>query len=651
MESKKIYISILLKYLLPIYLLALVILTAFRGIFIYHFYDDFLLLYKTAEDLQPVLIKAMVKGFRYDNIVLSYIMIIPLGSLFIAWITRFSTKKLLTLFKVYLIIILSLVFALSCIDLPYFAYFWTHPTVTIFDWIGFGGTFGMITQESSYYPYFILFALLVGIIILVSHFCAKWASKVEYRISVLDHTFIQLVIFIFAGITCFFGTRGHLNKSSIGLNAAYFTDNKLVSDLCVTPAYHFMAYLDDYKINFSELMSYDTALSNVQNYFQINADLIDTQLPLQRKILADSTRSELDLNIVLIFMESMGANQLYQEENGTNLTPFLDSLVQSSYYFENIYSSGVHTNAGVGSTLISMPSLLHEHMMSRNPITYNSILSELKKADYNTSFFLPNEEVYDNMGLFLRANHIDTIFSDNHYPKEAKVNNFGVPDDYLFNFAIKELNQISQSGKPFFSGILTVSNHPPYVLPEAFEKVSENREKAMLAYADHAIYEFFQRASKQSWYNNTVFVLLGDHGKRTGNQGYNMSLDYNHIPLIIFAPLFSDMPKRFSQFGGQIDVLPTVMGLLNKSYENNTLGVNLLTYEKPFTSFTSDTYIGCVNKEYFYAFNPRDKRENLYKRSTATSINQDSISQVMKNYALSMLSTASYVNQNRLGEK
>lgn len=649
MKDTRTYISILLKYLLPIYMVALVILTIFRGIFIAHFYDDFLLLYKTAADLHPILIKALVKGFRYDNIVLSYVISIPLIVLFVSWIIKISPTRLLTFCKVYLILLLSIVFALSCIDLPYFEYFWTHPTITIFDWIGFGGTFGMLVQESSYYPYFLLFIISIGIIITTSYFCTKWIKETTNKMSILSHRPIQLLIFLLSGVICFFGTRGHLSKTPIGLNAAYFTDNKLVSDLCVTPAYHFIAYLDDYKIDFAQLMPYDVALTNIQRQFNIDASNY-AQDPLCREMIADSTRSALNLNIVLIFMESMGVNQLHQEENGKKLTPFLDSLVESSYYFENIYSSGVHTNAGVGSTLISMPSLLQEHMMTRNPMTYNSMLSELKKDGYSTSFFLPNEEVYDNMGLFLRANHIDTIFSDNHYPKEAKANNFGVPDDYLFNFAVNELNTISNQGKPFFSAILTVSNHPPYIVPEPFSSISENKEKSILAYVDYSINNFFKQASKQAWYNNTLFVLLGDHGKRSASQDYNMSLDYNHIPLIIYSPTFEDTPKRFTEYGGQIDILPTVMGILNKSYKNSTLGVDLLKDKRPCTTFTSDTYIGCINDEYFYILNPRDEREDLYQRNNNSPTNLDSIKQVMSSYALSSLSTASYINENNLGE-
>lgn len=643
-------ISFLLKFIVPIYLLAILFLTVFRLIFVFLFYDDFLSLYQTTDQLYPILIKGFAKGFRYDNIVVAFVMSIPLIVTFISWGFDFKKIKLVQSFLMwYSILTFALVFTLSCVDFPYFSYFWTHPTGTVFNWLVFDGTFDMLLQESSYYVYYILYIAVLLVFILAIRQCLRWANTSDAKSKLSNTT--QWALFILSLIVCFVGTRGHLSLKGLGLNPTYFTDNKLVSDLCVTPAYYFATHLDVYESDFSTFITEEDAISNVQQYLGIVAnDSLSTQNPLNRKIVSDSTKTQQDCNIILVFMESLSYDLLFQKIDGKALTPFIDSLATASYFFDNIYSSGVHTNAGVGSTLISYPSEMNRHMMNRNPMTYQSILSQLKKNGYNTSFFLPNGEEYDNMGLFLRANYIDTIFSDKYYPSNERVNNFGVPDAYLFDFAIDQLSKISTDQKPFFSTILTVSNHPPYVVPDSYSKISPDKEIAILAYVDNSLKEFMNKAKAKDWYENTIFVFVADHGKLVGDRSSSMPLSYNHIPLIIYSPKFQNMPQRFNQYGGQIDILPTVIGLTNQAYENNTLGVDLLKETRPYMFFTSDTQIGCINDELFLIIDPIQHSENLSKRIDSVAIDRLQQEQ-MKDYAISMLATTQYLRENKAVEK
>lgn len=638
MTNKGLHIRILLMYLLPVYLLAIILLAIFRSLFVAHFCEDFLLLYSSWSELLPILAKGFVKGLRYDAMVVSYVMVLPLIGLVVCWGLKKSPKTYLKLSKIYFIIAFALIFMLSCMDFPYFKYFWTHPTITIFDWVGFSGTFGMLFQETSYYIYYLLFILSLSLITASIIICSRWASKVSNTNRVSTNKMIQGGLFAFALLIVFMGTRGHMSLKPLDVNAAYFTDNRLVSDFCITPAYHFIVHLNDYEVNFDELMDSELSIKNVQR--QINP-IPDSAFknPFSRRIIADSTRQTKHYNIVLVFMESLSADLLHQEINGRKLTPFLDSLSQSAYYFNNFYSTGVHTNVGVASTMISYPSRFNKHMMTRQPSAYKGIASELKTKGYHNLFFIPNEEVYDNMDIFLKKNGIDTIFSDRHYQRENKVNNFGVPDDFLFDFAIQELGNSKK--EPFFAGILTVSNHPPYIVPEEYKCVSERDDIAILSYVDASVANFMHKASSQDWFENTIFIFQGDHGKMAHNQIYNMPLSYNHIPLIIYSPAFADMPQLFEQFGGQIDIYPTVMGLINESYVNNTMGVDLLKDKRPYMFFSSDTHLGCIDDKFFYVFDPKDGCEYLYDEVKKDGVNvietNREVANKMKEYALSML--------------
>ena len=95
-------------------------------------------------------------------------------------------------------------------------------------------------------------------------------------------------------------------------------------------------------------------------------------------------------------------------------------------------------------------------------------------------------------------------------------NSFGVADDFLLSYSLNKINEKAPTSSPFFATILTVSNHPPYIVPEKFENVSTKPEFQIVAFADDAIRQFFADAEKQSWFKNTIFVLLGDHGKIGG---------------------------------------------------------------------------------------------------------------------------------------
>lgn len=646
----------LIKYLLGLYLLTLAIFTLFRVLFVYLFYDDLLVLYQSTDNLRPILLKIFGKGFRYDNIILSYLFVLPLLSILLSWFVKIKLKLHLVILKTYFIITLAFLMALCCIDFPYYDYFGMHPTPIIFNWMGFGGTYGMILQESSYYPYLLLYVLVMVLIVLYLVDATKYIWYKDKKVSVFDHPLLQIALLVVAMILCFFGTRGQLSKNQIGIYASYFTDFTLVTNATLHPAYFFAVYITDFEPKFENLMDGQEAVSNVKDFYKISEnDSSYYQNPLSRKVAMDSTRDAKKLNVVVVFMESMSADLLHQTVNNKPVTPYLDSLIEKSYYFDNFYSAGIHTNLGVGSVFTGYPARFGKHMMGRYPQEYKGLVPALKNQGYFTSFFIPNEELYDNMGLFLKTNGMDTIFSDRHYREEDKVNNYGVPDGFLLNFAANEINKFNDT-IPFFAGVLTVSNHPPYIIPDAFRGISDDDGVAIINYVDHSIEQFMEKAAQSPWYENTVFVFFGDHGKRSGTHIYNMALGYNHIPLIIYSPAFNDMPRRFSQFGGQIDIYPTLMGLLNLEYINNGLGIDLLKEKRPYMVFCSDSYMGCIDDSLFYVFDPKDKSEIVYdlrKANDGTNYYEKYKTEAaeMKKYGLSILTAGDYLSKQDLTGK
>lgn len=231
--------------------------------------------------------------------------------------------------------------------------------------------------------------------------------------------------------------------------------------------------------------------------------------------------------------------------------------------------------------------------------------------------------------------------------KEVR-SNLGVCDDYMFKTSISVLNRFAKSGKPFFATFLTASNHQPYIIPDYFKPRATETIDQIIEYTDWSLQQFFNWASKQSWYNNTLFVITGDHGSSIGDRLYDVSLAYHQVPLIFFSP--SDQTARVEdRLGAQIDIFPTIMGRLGLGYTNLTFGVDLFKEKRPYVFFSSDNSLECVDDEFFYVkrlggeeslYRYVDKDPKDYKADYPDRVDR------MKEYAESMIQSAQYIVKN-----
>ena len=294
-------------------------------------------------------------------------------------------------------------------------------------------------------------------------------------------------------------------------------------------------------------------------------------------------------------------------------------------------------------------------------------------------FFMTHESQYDNMNAFFRTNGFDEIFSQENYPSEKVVNGFGVQDDFLYDYALNHLKKQSAQTSPFFAVLLSISNHPPYVIPSYFQPKSKNIEEQIVEYADwsirqfihnagkiripndsktraggvlytdYALGQFLAEASKQPWFDNTIFVLLGDHGKLVGNPDSEMPQSYNHIPLMFYAPALLTAEEK-ENFGGQIDVAPTLLGMLRINYIQNNLGIDLLKEERPCMFFSADNMLGVKDTKHFYIYDTESKQEFNYNihNGTLSPATANTTFDSLKTYAFSMLQTTEYLIRKQL---
>ena len=283
---------------------------------------------------------------------------------------------------------------------------------------------------------------------------------------------------------------------------------------------------------------------------------------------------------------------------------------------------------------------------------YSGLPTVLKENGYRNLFFMTHESQYDNMNAFFRTNGFDEIYAEENYPKEKIANHFGVQDDYLYEYALPILNERAQSGQPFFSVLLSISNHPPYVIPSYFQPESQKMEDQIVEYADWSIRKFMTEAQKQPWFDHTLFVFMGDHGKLVGTPENEMPESYNHVPLMIYGKHIK--PSHHTGYGGQVDVAPTLLGLLGISYIQNNFGIDLLKEERPCIFYTADNLIAARDSSRLYIHSPETGQTFCYsqKEGKWQTTHQDASFDTLKNYVFSMLqATEQLVKEGKTTDK
>lgn len=625
----------MIKSILKIHLLSLSIFTIFR----------FILLFSNTEHWQGVssdVFQALLMGLRFDTVINSYILSLPSLVWAIMYCIGKNNRLINRFLYVYCVVLFSLAYVISGFDIPYFNQFFSRFDKVAFQWIENPEfIIEMAIRDFRLWGYFIPFVLLM---VVFHYFLRKIFRKVdEIKFQTRKIYWKIPISLLFLGLT-FLGIRGRIEKKSpIRVGTAYFSNNAFLNKLGLNPNFTLIDSFLQKDVVWKELIPTNQALQMVRNDFGI---IENHQNPIAQSMKPDSLNLGKP-NIVLILMESMTANNMKYFGSDRTLTPFLDGLIQKSIFFENTYSAGIHTFNGIFSSLMSYPALWAENPM-KNIKNYNSGAKILSENGYITNYFTTHDGQFDNIEGFLMGNNYHRVYAQKDYPSSEVKSNLGVTDDYMLRYSIDKMNDMHKTGKPFFSVLMTASNHAPIIIPEYFKSRynNDNESHKVIEYSDWALEQFIKQAEKQEWFRNTIFVFMADHGAGFDTT-YEMSISYNHIPLFFYAPHLLKKNEIRSDFVQQIDVLPSILGLTDISYTKENLGINIWQQKRPFAYFGADDKIGVVNDEFYFIYH-KDGREGLYKYRNKDLTNYISqypdLAKKMKNYAFSNMQTAHYLS-------
>ncbi len=631
MKKTPVFVKITVK----LYLLLIAIYTAFRVALL------LLNLDRLGETTLWEITQAFIMGVRFDIVTIGFVIAIPT---IILTIFSFFGKKSRIFELIYtwvLTICFTITFGICAADIPYFDQFFDRFNITAFEWMATGDSafvFKMIFEEPTY--------ILMMLPVLASGFVFWFfANRIMKRSTGWESVYyVQYGIYtvLLWGLV-FIGMRGRLNeKSPIMVGTAYFCNNAMLNQLGLNPNFTLVrSWLDskdpdNQKVRY---MSDEAAIALVQQNLGIENP--DPEFPIartssfrpERSVVEKSSATDtvpssfrleplgvaekspatdsVSYNVIVVIMEGMSYNKTAHGGNTHNLTPFLDALMDKSLSFNNCYTSGTHTYCGIYTTMVSYPVVFRNHALKRIPVLqYDGIASTLQKNGYQTAYFTTHDKEFDNVAGFMSQNGVERIISQADYPVGEVKTTLGVPDDYMFRFAIPIFDEMASNNRPFFAAMMTASDHGPYYIPDYFEPRNTEQKYQITEYADWSLQRFIEMASEKPWFDNTLFVFVADHGAALDTD-YSIPLSYFHTPLIFYKN--GMQPIANEAIASQMDVFPTVMGILNIPYVNNSFGIDLQKESRRYTYFMGDDKYGVLDGEWLLINKPSEEQIGLYK--------------------------------------
>ena len=609
------------------------------------------------------LVPSFLLGVQYD---LRWIAIILLPVVIISMSQRFSpfysarNKKWWTW---YLAVITFIVFVFFAADFGSFSYNQTRLDAGAMNFVEDPGI--SIRMMWQTYP---LFWMLLGLLISVLIF--RWMyHKSHWRvINTTDGLKIpyRRKFFVVAAIMLAALIYGRMALTPLTWKQCFIFQDSFKSYLALNPLQNFFATLKLRKPDFNE--------KKAREAYPIMAEWMPfpdkNNFSYRRIIAPGSTALESRPNIVLVMCESFSMYKSSMSGNPLNTTPFFDSLANNGIFFERCFSPHFSTARGLFAIITGIPDAQLFKFSTRNPlaITQHTIIDNFD--GYDKHYFLGGSPEFNNFGGLLK--NIDNLqmHTEGSFTS-PKVNVWGISDKDLF----LEANAIfKKKDNPFFAIIQTSDNHRPFMIPPQdtadFKKKNAALEQLVkygfgsieeynsFRYSDYCFQKFMEAAVNENYFHNTIFVFIGDHGV-AGNarEMYpaawtDQRLTDEHVPLLFYAPYLLKPQKR-KEVVSQIDVLPTIAGMLQQPYLNTTLGRDLLdSTKKTNFAFITNTAgkIGLVTDDFYFSTNlnfPDDQMVPV-KDSTYnfTKAQQDSIRAQLSTFTSAFFETAKYMLMN-----
>jgi phosphoglycerol transferase MdoB-like AlkP superfamily enzyme len=366
-------------------------------------------------------------------------------------------------------------------------------------------------------------------------------------------------------------------------------------------------------------------------------------------------------NVVVIIMESFSGEFVGALQRDFGVTPEFDKLAGEGLLFDHFFSNGTHTHQGMFASLASFPNIPgHEYLMQQpqGQNAFSGLSDLLKERGFSDLYVYNGDFAWDNQEGFFRNQGMTRFVGRKDYLNPKYVNpTWGVSDEDMYSRALVELEEIAKNS-PFYAILQTLSNHTPYVLPSPLPVDPVPAESGPLAehltamkYSDWALGQFFKAAKQSSYYDETLFVITGDHGFGVPQQLTGIDILMFHVPLLLIGPGVRDAyGSRSSIVGTQVDIVPTIVGLLGQPFVHQSWGRNLLALPEGDRGFGvikpsgSDQTTALIKGEYVLTRSPDEKfvlsTYQLYPHARGETVEDETRKKEMTKELLSYIQAA-----------
>ncbi len=360
-------------------------------------------------------------------------------------------------------------------------------------------------------------------------------------------------------------------------------DNRIAGEIAANGVYSFFSALRNARIDYAQYYATlpgDEAVVRARKLLkQANTHYLGGPAgpghPLARRVENGDLGVPRLLHVIFLVEESMGS-EFVGRLGGRDLAPNIDRIADASIVFTNLYASGTRTVRGMEALATSLAPVPPESVVKRsgNEGLFN-LATIAREQGYAPTFIYGGYGTFDNMNAFFHGTGW-RVLDRLDMPKARFANIWGIADEELFDNALAEFDRQVAAGERVFSLVMSTSNHKPFLFPEGIPgvKSSGGGREAGVRYADYAVGRFFDRLRTRPWYQDTMLVIVGDHGPRVYGRAQIPLANYA-VPFIVHAPALL-APRRVDTLASQVDIGPTVLGLLHLSYESRLPGRDIL---------------------------------------------------------------------------
>ena len=619
------------------------------------------------------LTSSYILGFRYDLRYVTIVMMITLLFSYIKPLNPFDKKLGKQIAIITWMLFSSLLLFFYTADFIHYAYVHQRLNASILSYIDNPLiSMQMMWQSYPIITIIIIFLVVEWVLYKFISFTYQLSDKYERTGSQFKNIITQTIFFIILlyaaiGNIIYKGGQYPLRWSN-----AYSLGSDYKANVALNPMQSFFSTLnfrsskidtDLIKKNYSVIADYLTIPSNEQDAQNLQFARIHN--PVNNNLEASTIK-----NVVLVICESFSAYKSSMMGNPLNTTPYFNDMKKQGVYFNRAFSPAYGTARGVWAVLTGTPDVLEGKTSSRNPLAVDqhSIIADFK--NYEKYYFLGGSASWANIRGVLTNNISDLkIFEQGSY-QSSEIDVWGISDKNLFLEANKTL---SKNTKPFFAIIQTADNHRPYTIPAEDLKVfvkktvpkdsllkfgfENNEEYNAFRYTDFCIEQYIEAAKKEKYFNETLFVFIGDHGIK-GDAGTMLPKSFTeqgltnmHVPLLFYAPSILQ-PKEYSIPVSQLDVLPSIASLCNIPYTNTTMGKNVFitVQQKNNAIFLYDDFnqqIGVLNNEYYYGYQLKNPSKPIFESALNNEVvKNDSAQKQMDILTKTIYETAKYMLKN-----